>query len=288
MKILIIFLAGLGNAILFEPCLRAISNFFPDCKIDLYIKQKVVEALYKNSGLVNNFIYYDKVPFQSYDVVISTSAKLDWKEKLFLFLVRSKKVITQEKIGYSEDIHEIDCRLRLAHALGADVQDKYPKIFIPENTKNLLPNTSRFTVGFHPGCSEALKFKRWPAQRFTKVADSLDARIVFFGGPDEIKLSEKVIRMMKNKAINLTGKTNIQETALAVGNCDLFITNDSGLMHVASAMQVPLIAIFGPTSPVKNAPLSDHVILQKGKDVKNISTKNVINAAKKLCVKKYF
>ena len=276
MKILIIFLPGLGNAVLFEPTLRAIKNSFPDCKIHMLIKQNIVAELYSYSGLMDRFIIYPKVPVGKYDVVISTSASIGLKERIFLFFARANKNI---KYYYDSAIHEVDNRLQLAKAIGADIMvDRNPRIYFPKNTKDFLPVSNQLTVGFHPGCSEALKYKRWPAYKFAKVADALNARIVLFGGIEEVALCRKVARIMDRKPLILAGKTNIFETAKAIGKCDLFVTNDSGLMHIASAMRVPTIAVFGATNEVKNAPLVKNHIILKNNNLNKILVKDVLRA----------
>jgi len=95
--------------------------------------------------------------------------------------------------------------------------------------------------------------KRWYPERFAEVAayfkKSYD--IIIFGGPNEVamaqEIEENLIRLGVKNFSNLAGKTNIEELCANIGGCSLFITNDSGPMHVAAAYQVPTVAIFGPT-----------------------------------------
>ncbi|MEN4053932.1 lipopolysaccharide heptosyltransferase II [Sulfurimonas sp. NWX79] len=95
--------------------------------------------------------------------------------------------------------------------------------------------------------------KRWYPERFAAVAAHFSNRydIIIFGGPNEVEMAAEIEENLKKLGItnytNLAGKTTIEELCSNIGGCSLFITNDSGPMHVAAAYQVPTVAIFGPT-----------------------------------------
>ncbi len=95
--------------------------------------------------------------------------------------------------------------------------------------------------------------KRWYPERFAEVAKEFSDKfdIVIFGGPGEVEMANEIESNLKsfgvNNYTNLAGKTNIEELCSNIAGCSLFITNDSGPMHVAAAYQVPTVAIFGPT-----------------------------------------
>jgi len=95
--------------------------------------------------------------------------------------------------------------------------------------------------------------KRWYPERFAAVAAHFSNKydIIIFGGPNEVAMAAEIEENLKKLNVtnytNLAGKTNIEELCANIGGCSLFITNDSGPMHVAAAYQVPTVAIFGPT-----------------------------------------
>jgi len=95
--------------------------------------------------------------------------------------------------------------------------------------------------------------KRWYPERFAEVAKHFSDKydILIFGGPNEVPMARAIEETLSSLHVtnytNLAGKTNIQELCANIGGCSLFITNDSGPMHVAAAYQVPTVAIFGPT-----------------------------------------
>lgn len=102
--------------------------------------------------------------------------------------------------------------------------------------------------------------KCWLPERFAEVANRLmaesDAEIILFGTANETAVSNAIVAGMQRKPIDLTGKTAIAELPALLSRCQLFIGNDSGAMHVASAVGLPVVAIFGPTDPFGTAPVT--------------------------------
>ena len=102
--------------------------------------------------------------------------------------------------------------------------------------------------------------KCWPPGRFAEVADRLhtafDADIILFGTSAESQVSSAIVAGMRHTPIDLTGKTAITELPALLSECHLFIGNDSGAMHVAAAVGLPVVAIFGPTDPAGTAPVT--------------------------------
>ena len=102
--------------------------------------------------------------------------------------------------------------------------------------------------------------KCWLPERFAEVANRLmsesDAEIILFGTANETTVSNAIIAGMNRRPIDLTGKTAIAELPALLSRCQLFIGNDSGAMHVASAVGLPVVAIFGPTDPFGTAPVT--------------------------------
>ncbi len=106
----------------------------------------------------------------------------------------------------------------------------------------------RPTLGINAGATYG-SAKRWYPERFAAVAKEFSNKfdIIIFGGPNEVDMANEIEQNLGVPCTNLAGKTNIQELCANIGGCALFITNDSGPMHVAAAYKVPTVAIFGPT-----------------------------------------
>lgn len=114
-------------------------------------------------------------------------------------------------------------------------------------------------IAFGPGASYG-SAKCWLPECFAELADrlieSLHADVILFGTPAEQGLIEAIVSSMKNRFVNLSGQTRIAELPGCFAACDLFIGNDSGAMHVAAAVDLPVVAIFGPTDAEGTAPVT--------------------------------
>lgn len=130
--------------------------------------------------------------------------------------------------------------------LNESVSAPKTKLYIPKHIYE------KPTLGINPGATYG-SAKRWYPDKFAEVARAFSDKyqIIIFGGPSEVEMGDEIERRLKEMGItdyvNLAGKTNIKELCSYIGGLDLFITNDSGPMHVAAAYQVPTVSIFGPT-----------------------------------------
>ena len=124
--------------------------------------------------------------------------------------------------------------------------------------------TSPVRIGFHPGAGGALadwqgSAKRWPLDRFSELAKRLlqtaDCAVLILGGPEEYALQDEMIRAVPIPHRLIPVRASLKRTAAIIEQCALAISNDSGLMHVAAALNVPTLGIFGPTNPERTAPL---------------------------------
>jgi heptosyltransferase-2 len=111
--------------------------------------------------------------------------------------------------------------------------------------------------------------KCWPPSRFAEVASRLqsqaDVDVILFGTAAEASVSTAISAEMRRPPVDLTGKTTIADLPALLSQCHLFIGNDSGAMHVAAAVGLPIVAVFGPTDPLGTAPVTPHssIVQQK-------------------------
>jgi len=119
-----------------------------------------------------------------------------------------------------------------------------------------------------PGASYGAA-KCWPAERFALLADRLisesGADVIFFGTPAEQEIAARIRAGMKSRAISFVGETSMRDLAALLASCSAFIGNDSGAMHVAAAVGLPVIGIFGSTDPEGTAPVTEHFTLIREK-----------------------
>ncbi len=163
--------------------------------------------------------------------------------------------------------HQVDIYLNLAHAIHLPI-DQPRMRFVPteaerQTARRIERDRLRVALfvggGSNPGME--LTAKRWPLERYRSLAahliHDLDAEIVLIGGDDDIALNQRLrdeLDAPAGRIFDLTGKTTIGELAAQLEQCDLFIGNDSSPMHLAAAVHIPVIAIFGPTSPQEYGP----------------------------------
>ena len=122
----------------------------------------------------------------------------------------------------------------------------------------------------HPGSGiHQAGFKRWPKENFAHLADRLISEygtaIFLFGGPEERALAEEIESLMKNTPVIMAGQTTLSQTAALIKKYCLFVSNDSGPMHMAAALNVPVVALFGPTDAKATGPVSDKSVVISNK-----------------------
>ncbi len=117
-------------------------------------------------------------------------------------------------------------------------------------------------VGLNPGAAYG-PAKRWPAERYAglakQLAEKLGATLLVFGTLADTGAAAEIGAAAVGQVHDLTGKTTLAQAMALIGMCDAFVTNDSGLMHVAAAQKTPLVAIFGSTDAVATGPFAARV-----------------------------
>ncbi|MDX1764466.1 MAG: lipopolysaccharide heptosyltransferase II [bacterium] len=121
-------------------------------------------------------------------------------------------------------------------------------------------------IGLNPGAAYG-PAKQWFPERFgelgRRLASDLGAGILIVGGPTEKALGASIAGAVEEGMLDLSGRTTLPQLAAVLARCDLIVTNDSGPMHLASAVGVPVVAVFGPTDPRATSPMGRHRIVRK-------------------------
>jgi heptosyltransferase-2 len=160
--------------------------------------------------------------------------------------------------------HEAEYYLAVAEAVGATSTDKRLSIPLTDEERQQArcivygcdePTVQQGPIiAMHPGCSILSTARRWAPERFAQLADTLyhdfGGQLLLLGSPDEAPIREEVMRFMQSDMPrrSLSGRESIKLTAAVIELCDLFVGNDSGLMHLATAVDTPTVAIFGLTN----------------------------------------
>ena len=161
-------------------------------------------------------------------------------------------------------MHEAEYNLAVAEAVGATTHNK--RLTVPLSEKEyaqacqLLSEDEspeaikRPIIAMHPGSGSYSTARRWPPERFAQLADTLFANIggqlLLLGGPEEAELHQQIMDMMQSNmpVRSFAGNDNIKVTAAVLEQADLFVGNDSALVHLAVAVDTPTVAIFGLTN----------------------------------------
>jgi len=163
----------------------------------------------------------------------------------------------------SIDVHAVDRYLFVADRLHLEAAPPRFDLGVDEQARrNVLERLGACKDDGRPlvavAASTQWPTKEWPAKRFADVADGLissfNARIVLVGTPPERPHADTVRYHMRGDAVNAAGDTTLPELVALIDEADLFLTNDSGPMHIADALGTPLVAVFGPTDPVRTGP----------------------------------
>jgi heptosyltransferase-2 len=318
MKILVIALSGIGDALMFTPALKLISKAEPDAEIDVLVMLNGAKDIFERNENINRVIYFnfpEEGAFKSLRFVSSLRKKYDASINVYpsnrkeyniiSFLVGAKKRAGVEylrknpqnfcflnNIRFTEEdtLHNVQTNIILAEKLLDAEFDEEPDLHFPltEDDKNyaasyltkLRIQEGDLTIGFHPG-SATLKnhiLRRWEPDKFVELGKRLineyNAKILIFGGPEEnelkISINDKINSgLTPNQTLNsnIVNTENLAQSAAVMKSCKLFVSNDSSLMHVASAMKLDVIAIIGPTNPSYIYPWNTkHKIVSLGLD----------------------
>jgi heptosyltransferase-2 len=169
-------------------------------------------------------------------------------------------------------IHQVGYYLEMVKALGFRGGKRNIRLTIKDELKTRAEELRKQhdvksegpLVGIAPGANYG-PAKMWYPERFAAVADrlidELSADVLLFGSGKDRERTSLVKGHAHHNLINMAGETGLAEAISLIAGCDLFISNDSGLMHLAGALDIPLVAIFGSTNPVATSPVGEKSIV---------------------------
>ncbi|MCB1149512.1 MAG: glycosyltransferase family 9 protein, partial [Chlamydiia bacterium] len=127
-------------------------------------------------------------------------------------------------------------------------------------------NSSSKVIGINPGAAYG-SAKCWLPERFVEVSrlflEDPDTYLIYFGDSATAPLVQGICSELPERVVNLAGKTSLRELMTLIELCDVFLTNDSGPMHISSALGKPLVALFGSTSDVRTGPFCNATVIHK-------------------------
>lgn len=300
-RILIIRTAYVGDVMMTVPMLKPLKTRFKNAHItfltassaqDILIGNPYVDAVetynpfWFYSGKLTKYLsFIRKFRKQGFDIIIE--ARGDIRDLLLLtapikadykvsYDVGGGGFILTDIVPHTRINHRVHYHLDIAKYLGAlcDYSKIEWKVYLTDREKQQVADTlSKLGVsqGFwcaHPG--SRVKLKQWSmdkyAQTFDMISNYTSLPLVIIGGPKDSPNVREIQSKMTTPSIQLAGKTSLREMAGILGETRLFFCNDSAPMHIAAAMNAPIVALFGPSKPDQTAPYSDRAVVVK-KDI---------------------
>ena len=254
MKILIELPTWLGDTVMATPAIENLVSHFNNVEITL-LGSFVSIAAFKNHPKVLKTYVLDKQyinlyktlkDFDEFDVFLSFRSSL--RSKFIKFYISSKSKYQFDKKKYIKG-HQVEKYNNFIND-SLNINTLASKLILHTKEKNT--DGKNKLLGINPGASYG-SAKRWYPKEFAKVAIDLSSQydIIIFGGPNEKDIAKDIEKYLIEKGVenykNLAAQITINELITQISNLDLFITGDSGPMHLAAAFQIPTVAIFGPT-----------------------------------------
>jgi heptosyltransferase-2 len=283
-----------GDAVMSLPALMSIKSALPASEISVLAKPWVAD-IFRGCSPASKIILYEspgmhqglsgkmrlakKLKEEKFDLAILFPNSFE--SALIIYLARIPK-----RAGYNTDGrglllthpvpavekkkgHQIDYYLKLVNYLGFPISTRAPLLKIEkeqvarmrQKLGSLGIKDNEPLVGLTPGSSYG-PAKQWPTAKFAKLSElvnkKLGARIIVLGSQNDQDIAQRILPPGRNLGYDFTGRTSLAEAMALISQCRLIITNDSGLMHVAAALQVPVVAIFGSTDPEHTGPMGEH------------------------------
>jgi lipopolysaccharide heptosyltransferase I len=301
MKMLVVKPSSLGDVIHALPFLNAVKEHFPDSEIDWVISANL-KGILEDHPMIHELLPLNKDAWKSirnipetfseisalnrrlkskpYDIVVDlqgllrsglitfstpTTLKVGFKDAR-----EGSSFFYDKKVSVNGTIHAVDKCLEAARAIGVAVNNvKFPVHTDRDarhNVRELLGGIKDYIVIIP---SARWITKRWPAEHFASLISKTSMPSVIAGSKADKEISQRIIDLSSGSTvIDLCGKTDLKELTALIEGARAVVTNDSGPMHIAAALDRPTIAIFGPTDPVKTGPYN----WQKNRDLHVVRT----------------
>ena len=288
----------IGDVIMTLPAIAAVRKTVPSAKISVLAKPWVAEA-YRICPEVDEVIIYQD-PGIHHGIAGKYRLARELKIKGFDLAILLQNAIEAAimawlagipiRAGYNSDgrgillthsvqrtkairrVHQVNYYLEMLKSLGFQSTGSNIKLKLDDDYRTIAEDIldqyhikkEDILIGIAPGATYG-PAKMWFPERFAAVADKLadnfSAQVMLFGSGGDSGRTVLVQQHSKNDLIDMAGKTTLKEAIALIARCDLFISNDSGLMHLAGALDVPLVAIFGSTNPATTSPVGEKSVV---------------------------
>ena len=291
-RILLVTLSNIGDLVMTTPVMRVLHEIFPNHLIDIVADRRSGELL-EPCPFVGDLIWKDKrqtwveklrflrrIREHHYDLAI------DLRGPWLAWLARATRIGLKTK--RMENMHAVEHHLTALSGLAEEIEIPNTKLWLSKHALEkadsvLGTDTSKPVLALAPGANWPGKI--WPLQAFAELVHLLEndfAEILLLGGPDDYDLAKNIANNSPIPAKNLCGKSTLIETAAGLSRATAFVGNDSGVGHMAAALNIPTMTVFGEGDPVRYRPWGDKagIVLAPDKNLNALSAEKVIEALK--------
>ncbi len=279
-KILVFSFSFIGDAVLSTSVIQPLCRHFSDAHITLLVGPRAFDLLATDPNIDAALVYDNQ------------GEHAGWKGRLrliktlrlvkFDLVVNLRDSLMARCVGAEywgmmrgeSNRHAVTRYLEILQRQGIDTTDAHPHLQLTEAERAAAHRfltkagltSEQLLIGIHPGGN--WEYKLWDAKNYAQLANALckeqKASILLFAGPNERELQAQVAKMMDTPPI-LVKTENLRHLAALISACDVYVGNDTGPMHIASAVDTPVVALFGSTNHIRSGPYGEkHAVLQSG------------------------
>lgn len=293
-RILLIRFGSIGDVVLTTPTIRAVRRAFPEAYIAMLVGDRAADVVLSNPHLNEAIVFRREVKtlsetrraaavLRERDFHISIDMQRKFRSSLLAYRSGAKLRIGYHrpggflctvKIPAVADKHIVEQNLSLLKPLGIEDANLDPEMFPLDEERDYASGVFQSQgltqdspiIGFFPGAGWPSKC--WPAKRFAAIGDlaveELNAQVIIFSGPGEADIVDNVARQMKASAVLMKDEITLPQLAAMIEKCDLFLSNDTGPMHISVAVKTTTIGLFGPGDHVRFYPIGEKHALIRG------------------------
>jgi len=279
-KILIIKPGAIGDLLHITPTIRALKGKFPEARVDIMVGSRATTCLFANNPYISRVLFFDRkgehrswnsfsalcrdVAAAGYDLVINFQ-RSTFKVWLLTMAAMPCRVLVYHK-SRKRRMHAVVNHLETVAPLGIDVTreeldlELYPAAEDRQFAAELLQAEGvavRKLVALNLGASNRIKC--WRPASFARLAERLaavaDVAVVLIGGRDELDLAAEVMAAAKVPPLNLVDRLSLTRLGAVLQQCRLLVSGDTGPLHLATAVGIPVIALFGAIDPERTGPV---------------------------------
>jgi len=256
----------LGDAVMVTPAVENILKTYPKAKLvifgsfistKLFLNHPNLEKIIVDNSKKKGFRYFNlyKLAKKAGKIDIAFSFRKNFSTKFLIYFIATKAKYIYKRYDNKLTTHQV---IRYNDFININLNSDYEAEKLKIYDTGLIKFNKKPILGINPGATYG-SAKRWYPSEFAKTAIELSKKydIKLFGGPGEVDMAKDIQKLLVEANItnfeNRAGLTSVEELIEEISQLDLFITNDSGPMHVAAAFNIPTVAIFGPTRYIETS-----------------------------------